>query len=124
MYDDNGKLHGVEAVIDKDLASSLLARELEADFFIMATDAEAVYQNYGTPVARAIKRAHPEEMKKFDFPAGSMGPKVEAACEFAELTGKTAGIGALADLEKMIRGEAGTIVSTSREGIEYWPPRG
>ncbi|MCC6129517.1 MAG: carbamate kinase [Acidobacteria bacterium] len=123
MYDGNGKLHGIEAVIDKDLASSLLARELAADFFIMATDAEAVYVNYGTPVQRAIKRSNPAELRKFDFPAGSMGPKVEAACEFAELTGKSAAIGALTDLERILRGEAGTTVTSSADALEYWPPR-
>ena len=110
VYDKNGKLHGVEAVIDKDFASELLARELGADLFIMATDADAVYLDWGTPQARGIKRAAPKAMSKYNFPAGSMGPKVEAACNFAEATGKAAAIGALADLQGIVMGTAGTTV--------------
>ena len=78
------KLVGVEAVIDKDLCSELLARELDADLFVMATDAEAVFLGWGTPEARAIHRANPEAISEHKFPAGSMGPKVDAACRFAE----------------------------------------
>ncbi len=110
VYDKKGKLHGVEAVIDKDFASELLARELGADLFIMATDADAVYLDWGTPQARGIKRAAPKALSKYDFPAGSMGPKVEAACNFAEATGKAAAIGALADLQGIVMGTAGTTV--------------
>ena len=110
VYDKKGKLHGVEAVIDKDFASELLARELGADLFIMATDADAVYLDWGTPQARGIKRAAPQALSKYDFPAGSMGPKVEAACNFAEATGKAAAIGALADLQGIVMGTAGTTV--------------
>lgn len=111
IYDENRKLHGIEAVIDKDFASELLARDLEADLFIMATDAEAVFDGWGTPQQKAIRRASPEAMKGFDFPAGSMGPKVDAACQFAELTGKAAAIGALADLPQIVEGTAGTTVT-------------
>ena len=111
IYDENRKLHGVEAVIDKDFASELLARDLEADLFIMATDAEAVFVDWGTPQQKGIRRASPEAMKDFDFPAGSMGPKVDAACQFAELTGKAAAIGALADLPQIVAGTAGTTVT-------------
>ena len=110
VYDKKGKLHGVEAVIDKDFASELLARELDADLFIMATDADAVYLDWGTPQARGIKRAAPKALSKYNFPAGSMGPKVEAACNFAEATGKAAAIGALADLQGIVMGTAGTTV--------------
>ena len=110
VYDKKGKLHGVEAVIDKDFASELLARELGADLFIMATDADAVYLDWGTPQARGIKRAAPKALSQYDFPAGSMGPKVEAACNFAEATGKAAAIGALADLQGIVMGTAGTTV--------------
>ena len=110
VYDKNGKLHGVEAVIDKDFASELLARELDADLFIMATDADAVYLDWGTPQARGIRRAAPKDLSKYNFPAGSMGPKVEAACNFAEATGKAAAIGALADLQGIVMGTAGTTV--------------
>ncbi|MGP1256582.1 MAG: carbamate kinase [Kiloniellales bacterium] len=111
VYDSARKLHGVEAVIDKDFASELLARDLGADLFIMATDADAVYVGWGTPEAKAIKRISPGAARSYDFPAGSMGPKVEAACQFAERTGKAAAIGALADLRKIVKGTAGTTVT-------------
>ena len=119
IYDENRKLHGIEAVIDKDLASKFLAGELEADLYIMATDADAVYVDWGTPDAKAIKRAAPEAMSAYDFPAGSMGPKVEAACEFARDTGKAAAIGALADLPAIVAGGAGTTISGAADGIEW-----
>jgi len=119
VYDENRKLHGVEAVIDKDFASELLARELQADLFIMATDAEAVYDGWGTPDQKGIRRATPEAMRAFDFPAGSMGPKVDAACQFAEETGKAAAIGALADLPQILKGTAGTTV-TKEAGEISW----
>ena len=118
-YDDDGKLHGVEAVIDKDLAGALLAQQLEADFFLMATDVAAVAVRWGTPQARQVRRASPRALASFDFAAGSMRPKVEAACEFAERTGKTAAIGALADLRAILDGRAGTHVSNSVATIEY-----
>jgi carbamate kinase len=104
------KLIGVEAVIDKDLCSELLARELGADLFIMLTDADAVYLDWGKPTQRAVRRASAESLGKIGFAAGSMGPKVEAACHFATVTGKPAAIGALADLEWIVAGEAGTTV--------------
>jgi carbamate kinase len=113
------KLIGVEAVIDKDLASELLARDLEADLFIMATDAPAVFLNWGKPDAKAIHRASPEAMRDHQFPAGSMGPKVDAACRFAEVTGKTAAIGALADIPAIVAGKKGTSISRAYEGLEW-----
>jgi len=119
IYDDDRKLHGTEAVIDKDLASELLARDLDADLYIMATDADAVYVGWGTPDAKAIKRASPDGIREFEFPAGSMGPKVEAACQFAERTGKAAAIGALADLPAIVTGQAGTTVSGAASGVEW-----
>ncbi len=103
-------LVGVEAVIDKDRATELLARELEADMYIMATDVDGVYVDWGTPQARRIHRATPAEMDSYEFAAGSMGPKVEAACTFVRETGKLAAIGSLADIEAIVKGEAGTIV--------------
>jgi carbamate kinase len=121
MYAPGRKLQGVEAVVDKDRASALLARELEADLFIMATDADAVYLDWGRPTQRAIRRASPEALAEQGFAEGSMGPKVEAALEFVERTGKTAAIGALADLVRMSRGEAGTIVTREAEGLELYP---
>jgi carbamate kinase len=75
-------LRGIEPVIDKDFCSELLARVLEADVFIMATDVDAVFVDWGKPNARAIRRASPDAIRAYDFPAGSMGPKVEAACRF------------------------------------------
>lgn len=111
MYDADHHLKGVEAVIDKDLSSELLARELDADLYIMATDAEAVFLNWDTPKQRGIKCINPTDLANHDFAAGSMGPKVDAACQFAELTGKVAAIGSLADLELIVEGTAGTRVS-------------
>jgi len=104
------RLAGVEAVIDKDRASELLASELEADLYIMATDVDGVYVNWGTPQQKKIDRATPDELDAYDFAAGSMGPKVEAACAFVRQTGKLAAIGALADIEQIVAGKAGTIV--------------
>ena len=94
MYEPGAdrKLVGVEAVIDKDVCSELLARELGADLFVMATDAEAVFVDWGTPKQRAIHRANPDSARRSTaFPAGSMGPKVEAACQFALATGQHGG---------------------------------
>lgn len=122
VRDGSGRLHGTEAVIDKDLSGELLARELEADLYLMATDVDAVYAAWGTPEARAIKRASPEALRQYEFPAGSMGPKVEAACRFAERTGGTAAIGALAELPAIVAGGAGTTVTAEASGIE-WRPR-
>jgi carbamate kinase len=121
MYEPGKERHliGVEAVIDKDFASELLARELEADLFIMLTDANAVYLDWGKPTQRAIHRAPPAAMREFPFPAGSMGPKVDAACMFAERTGNRAAIGALEDLPQIVAGEAGTTVTTECREIEW-----
>ena len=121
MYEKGAdrKLIGVEAVIDKDLCSELLARELYADLLIMATDAEAVCTDWGKPSQKAIHRARPDDFKQFSFPAGSMGPKVDAACHFARMGGRTAAIGALADIAGMVRGERGTIISESFAGLSW-----
>lgn len=121
MY-EQGKdrsLIGVEAVIDKDFCSELLARELEADLFIMATDADAVFTGWGTPDQKAIHKTTPEAIGKYTFPAGSMGPKVDAACQFARGPGRMAAIGALADIEAIVRGERGTIVSSDYSGLTW-----
>ena len=93
VYGEDGKLHGVECVIDKDRVAALLAQQLDADFFVMATDVPAVSVGWGTPSAKAIRRASPAAIGRFDFASGSMGPKVEAARDFAERTGKTAATG-------------------------------
>jgi carbamate kinase len=115
------ELVGVEAVIDKDLASSLLASGIDADYFVMATDADAAYVDWGKPTQKAIARAHPEALEAMlsEFAAGSMLPKVQAACEFARASGHRAAIGGLTDISDMLAGRAGTIISTEEPGITY-----
>jgi carbamate kinase len=103
-------LAGIEAVIDKDLASELLARELGADLFVIATDVDGVYLDWGKPEQRKLERVTIQELKAYPFPAGSMGPKVDAAIQFVEKTGKRSAIGSLQDIEKIVAGEAGTNV--------------
>ncbi len=114
MYDpqNQGKLIGVEAVIDKDLASALLAEELGADLLVIATDVDGVYINFKKPDQIRLGRVTVSELKAYleQFPAGSMGPKVDAVVSFVEKTGKRAAIGTLADIEKIASAEAGTIV--------------
>ena len=94
---------------------------LGAGFYLMLTDAEAVWEDWGSASARAIRRASPDALAKLSFAAGSMGPKVEAACDFARAGGGRAGIGALEDAVAIMEGRAGTLVSTEFAGIEYWP---
>jgi carbamate kinase len=103
-------LAGIEAVIDKDLASELLARELDADLFVIATDVDGVYLDWGKPEQRMLGRVTIEELRANPFPAGSMGPKVAAAIQFVEKTGKRAAIGSLKDIEQIVAGTAGTNV--------------
>jgi carbamate kinase len=121
MYEPGAdrRLVGVEAVIDKDLCSGLLARELEADLFVMLTDADAVYVDWGKPTQRPIRRASAAALSAIPFAAGSMGPKVEAACRFVSATGHKAAIGALADLTRILAGEAGTTVDPGATSIVY-----
>ena len=114
MYDQNRKLQGVEAVIDKDLAASLLAQELEADLLVIATDVDGVYLNWGTPDQQKVGAVTPDELSGLDLPKGSMGPKVDAACQFARATGKEAVIGSLADIDEIVQGTAGTRVKVAR----------
>ncbi len=105
-----GELVGVEAVIDKDFASELVAEDVGADLFVMATDVDGVYLGWGTPEQRRLDVATPEELSRYDFAAGSMGPKVDAASRFASKTGRRAAIGALADITGIVAGRAGTNV--------------
>ncbi len=119
MAMENG-YRGIEAVIDKDLCSSLMARELGADCLVIATDVKAVFVDWGTPNAKAIRMAHPDALKALGFAAGSMGPKVEAVCDFAKRTGKCAVIGALEDIEAIVDGQAGTTVSTGVDSVSYY----
>ena len=118
MY-DNGKLKGVEAVIDKDLCSALLAEQLNSDLLVIATDVDAAYIDWGKPTQKAIAQAHPDELERLGFAAGSMGPKVQAACEFARNTGKVAVIGSLANIEAIVQGSSGTRISTATPGLGY-----
>jgi carbamate kinase len=112
------QLVGIEAVIDKDLASALLARDLHADALLIVTDVDAVYADWGTPDQRAISRATPDALLETEFAAGSMGPKVRAACSFVEETGGLAAIGSIADAAALLRGEAGTTVTLEAAGLE------
>lgn len=105
------RLVGVEAVIDKDLASAMLAAALGADVLAIVTDVDAVYTDWGTPDQQAIREATPERLRGSEFAAGSMGPKVRAACLFVEQTGGMAAIGSIADTRALVRGDAGTRVT-------------
>lgn len=117
-YNGN-KLYGVEAVIDKDLASGLLARSLNAELFVMLTDVAYVYTDYGTDKQRAILAAHPDALQELQFVAGSMGPKVQAACRFVRETGRRSVIGRLRNLCDIMDGKAGTLISNEIDGIEF-----
>jgi carbamate kinase len=105
-----GHLEGVEAVIDKDLAAALIARDVAADVLLLLTDVPAVFADYGLPTQRSLDRATVAELRAVSFPAGSMGPKVEAACRFVEGTGKRASIGTFDDAPGLLAGFAGTTV--------------
>ena len=111
VVEDGPRLVGVEAVVDKDLATAVLAESLEADGLLLLTDVPAVLRGFGTPDAVPIARATPAMLRRERFPAGSMGPKVEAVCRFVELTGELAAIGAIEDAPRILRGEAGTVVT-------------
>jgi carbamate kinase len=102
---------GIEAVIDKDFAGTLLATLLHADAFLMLTDVDAAYEGWGTPQARPIRESTPDDMEALEFAAGSMGPKVRAACRFVRGNGGFAAIGSLADAARLLRREAGTVVA-------------
>jgi carbamate kinase len=105
----DGGLTGIEAVIDKDAASALLARQLNADMLLLLTDVDAVYLDYGTPKARSLGRIAPEMLSAARFPPGSMAPKVAAAIQFAVEMDRPAGIGKLEDASAIVRGEKGTL---------------
>ncbi|PSW05789.1 carbamate kinase [Photobacterium lipolyticum] len=107
----NGKLVGVEAVIDKDMSAAFLAKQLKADALLILTDTNAVYLDWGTPNQRALRRTTPAELAQYDFDVGSMGPKIEASCDFINQGGKLVGIGALEDGLHILKGEAGTNIN-------------
>jgi carbamate kinase len=110
---DGRRLHGVEAVIDKDLTAALLAEEIGAERLVMLTDVRAVERHWGTPGAEPLALATPTELRRLRFAAGSMAPKIEAACRFVERTGGEAAIGALSELAAVARGEAGTRIAAA-----------
>jgi carbamate kinase len=114
VVDRDGRLRGVEAVVDKDRAAALLAEGLRADALLMLTDVPAVELDHGTPAARALGDVDAAELAELMFAPGSMGPKVEAACRFADRTGGLAAIGALEDAAAILRGERGTRVRATR----------
>jgi carbamate kinase len=111
VADGSGGLRGVEAVVDKDLTAALLAQAVDADALLLLTDVDAVIDGFGTPDARPIRQATPKELRAHSFAAGSMGPKVEAACRFVEATGRMAAIGRLDAATALLRRETGTVVS-------------
>jgi carbamate kinase len=113
----DGELAGAECVIDKDLVAGMLARRLGADCLLLLTDVPAVFDRWGTGQARRIRAAHPDAIAEYTFPAGSMGPKVEAARRFALHTGGHAHIGALEDAEALIHAAAGTCISHDVQGV-------
>jgi carbamate kinase len=116
----DGQLLGVEAVIDKDSASSLLARELEAEAFLMLTDVEAVYKDWGEPGASPMRRISAGAIRQYPFAPGSMAPKVAAACEFVEHGGGLAGVGRLEDAQAIVAGEAGTVITRDTSATLWW----
>ena len=115
-----GAVVGVEAVVDKDRSAALLASNLRAAALLILTDVAAVYTDWGTPLARAIRHATPAGLTRHAFAAGSMGPKVEAACRFVSESGGAAHIGALADAVSILNGRAGTHISLTGPELEWY----
>ncbi|HLK44933.1 MAG TPA: carbamate kinase [Acidimicrobiales bacterium] len=110
LCDEHGRLRGVEAVVDKDRTAALLAERLGADVLLLLTDVAAVQVGFGTPAARPLAASTVDELRRLQLPAGSMGPKVEAACAFVEATGGRAAIGRLRDAIGLLDGTAGTTI--------------
>ena len=111
IRDEAGRLSGVEAVVDKDLATSVLAEALDADVLLILTDVPHVIRGYGTPEAEPVLRATPASLQSEEFAAGSMGPKVDAVCRFVEVTGDMAAIGRIEDVQEILEGTAGTVIT-------------
>ncbi len=106
-----GKLQGIEAVIDKDLSAAFLAEQINADALLILTDADAVYLDWGTQQQRALRKVTPNDLADISFDAGSMGPKVSAASHFVRSRHGIAGIGALQDATRILTGEQGTLIT-------------
>jgi len=119
VRNESGALTGIEAVVDKDLASALLAAGLGADRLLLLTDVDAVYLDYGKPEQRAIAAASPDALRSQAFAAGSMGPKVDAAAGFTEMTGRPAAIGRLEDAMALLLGGAGTQLDADAPEIKF-----
>ena len=111
VVEENGSYQGMEAVVDKDLAASVLAQSLQAEALLILTEADAVYLDWGTPKARALRTAPVDDLRPLAVPDGAMGPKAEAAIQFVEMTGHPAYIGALRDAPAILRGEKGTHIA-------------
>ncbi|HDH7847825.1 TPA: carbamate kinase [Raoultella ornithinolytica] len=111
VVEENGSYQGMEAVVDKDLAASVLAQSLQAEALLILTEADAVYLDWGTPKARALRKATVDDLRPLAVPDGAMGPKAEAAIQFVEMTGHPAYIGALRDAPAILRGEKGTLIA-------------
>ena len=121
--DEHGKLHGVEAVVDKDLTAALMAEQLGADALVIMTDVPAVCVNFGQPDQKEIHKASTKEIGELDFPAGSMGPKIDSCANFVENGGRFAAIGSLYDVENIVEGQAGTWITNEVEGISFYEPK-
>ncbi|AGJ87921.1 TPA: carbamate kinase [Raoultella ornithinolytica] len=111
VVEENGSYQGMEAVVDKDLAASVLAQSLQAEALLILTEADAVYLDWGTPKARALRTSTVDDLRPLAVPDGAMGPKAEAAIQFVEMTGHPAYIGALRDAPAILRGEKGTLIA-------------
>ena len=118
--DEEGKLSGVEAVVDKDLTAALLAEQMGADALVIMTDVRAVCINFGKPDQEEIHKASTKSIMELDFPAGSMGPKIESCANFVEKGGRFAAIGSLYDVEQIVKGEAGTWITNEISDIAFY----
>ena len=110
VHDGLGGYRGIEAVIDKDRSAAFIARELDADALLLLTDVDAVYEDWGTPASRPLRVTNVDDLRSIDASEGSMGPKIEAVCQFIDAGGSLAAIGALEDAPALLRGEAGTVL--------------
>jgi carbamate kinase len=117
LDDGTGRLAGVEAVVDKDLTAAMLAEALAADRLLVLTDVPAVLRDFGTPNATEIRELATSELGEMGFPAGSMGPEIDACRRFVEATGHPAAIGAMSDAAAILAGTAGTSILAHRTRV-------